>query len=244
MDIINGEKEGNTSVIDLKECGDLLKSFYNLDPNTDLIILKYENLVNSTSEKSIQYEVYAPNITEKLNLSICTEVNFDVEVYVPVQLNEETKKLYEELKEQGYNLFDKNDKFYTDICTPFKSENGTDVSLADRYNIFFVENQLSCQDNCEYSEFNLDSNYLKCECKVNDEDEIETEEPEKVTSKSLVKSLLKVLKYSNYKVLKCYKLVFKAQSIYLLGSIITFIYFTGYLIAFFIFLYNKLIYIK
>ena len=31
------------------------------------------------------------------------------------------------LKEQGYNLFDKNDKFYKDICIPYKSENGTDV---------------------------------------------------------------------------------------------------------------------
>ena len=86
LDIINGEKEGNYSVIDLKECGDILKSHYNLDPSTDLIILKYENNVNDTNDKSIQYEVYAPNITEKLNLSICTETNVNIEIYVPVQL--------------------------------------------------------------------------------------------------------------------------------------------------------------
>ena len=44
------------------------------------------------------------------------------------------KDLYNELKEQGYNLFDLNDKFYNDICTPYKSPNGTDVLLADRVN--------------------------------------------------------------------------------------------------------------
>ena len=52
------------------------------------------------------------------------------------------------------------------------------------------------------------------------------------------------MKYSNYKVLKCYKLVFRVKSIYLIGSILTLIYFTGYAISFFIFLYRKLLYIK
>ena len=240
----NEEKKLNTSVIDLGECVDLLKIAYNLDNKTDLIILKYENIVINTSEKSVQYEVFAPNITEKLNLSICIETSVSIEIYVPVQLDEETKKLYEELKEQGYDLFDKNDKFYTDICTPFTSENGTDVSLADRYNTFYAQNQLSCQANCEYSGFDLESNYLKCECSVVDNNEIETEDPEKITSKSIVNSIFKVLKYSNYKVLKCYKLVFKVKSIYLIGSILTLIYFTGYAISFFIFLYRKLLYIK
>ena len=87
----NEEKQLNTSVIDLGECVDLLKSAYNLDNKTDLIILKYENIVINTSEKSVQYEVFAPNITEKLNLSICTETSVSIEIYVPVQLDEETK---------------------------------------------------------------------------------------------------------------------------------------------------------
>ena len=245
LDIINSEKEGNYPVIDLKECGDLLKSYYNLDPDTDLIILKYENNVDDINDKSVQYEVYAPNMTEKLNLSICTETNVNIEIYVPVQLDEETKQLYEELKEQGYNLFDKNDKFYTDICTPFKSANGTDVSLADRYNTFYANNQLSCQANCKYSELNLDSNYLKCDCSVVNTEEIETKESEKFSANSLTKSLFKVLKYSNYKVLKCYKLVFRDVSFYKnIGSILALLYFLGYIISFFIFLYKKLLYIK
>ena len=86
------------------------------------------------------------------------------------------------MKAQGYNLFDKNDKFYTDICTPYKTENGTDILLSDRYNDFFTPNQLTCQANCEYSDYLPDSQYLKCECNIVDEEKIETKEPEKNNS--------------------------------------------------------------
>ena len=148
------------------------------------------------------------------------------------------------LSSQGYNLFDKNDKFYTDICTQYKSEDGTDVLLADRYNDYYIENQLTCQNNCEYSDYLSESQYLKCECSVVNED-IETEDPGKVTSKSIFSTFFDVLKYSNYKVLSCYNLVFKVETLYQNGgSILTIIYFLGYLATFIIFLYKKLNYLK
>ena len=239
-------KKSNYSVIDLNECADLLKKENGLDPNTDLIILKYENeeeIITNGNEKSIQYEVYVPNSTTKLDLSVCSDVKIDI--YVPIQLSEETKKLYEELKSQGYNLFDKNDKFYKDICTPYKSENGTDVLLADRYNDFFVSNELICQSNCLYSDYLPDSQYLKCECNVVNEEKIEIKEPTKITAKSVVKSFYDILKYSNYKVLWCYKLVFrKVTFTENVGSILTYSYFIGYILAFMVFIYRKLYYLK
>ena len=130
----------------------------------DSVLLKYENenLVSNGSEKSIQYEVYIPGTSEKLDLSICS--NEKIDVYIPREINEKAQKLYDELKQQGYNLFDKNDKFYNDICTPYETENGTDVLLSDRYNDFFIPNQLVCQVNCEFSDYLSDSKYLKCKC--------------------------------------------------------------------------------
>ena len=44
-----------------------------------------------------------------LNMSICE--NTGVKMYIPLVLTGETLTLYEEMKEMGYNLFDKNDKF-------------------------------------------------------------------------------------------------------------------------------------
>ena len=143
------------------------------------------------------------------------------------------------MKKQGYNLFDPNDKFYRDICTPYKSIDGTDVILLDRVN-FYEQNKLICQKNCEFDDYNPESKYMKCDCKVTNEKKIETKEPEKVTKKSVIKSFYNVLKYSNYKVLRCYNLVFRKVTIKEnVGSILSNIYFIGYIIAFFIFCYNK-----
>ena len=242
---LKGNKKSNNSLIHLKECSDLLKKENGLDPDTDLIILKYENEegITNGNEKSVQYEIYAPNSNTKLNLSVCSDVIIDI--YIPIQLSEETQKLYEDLKAQGYNLFDKNDKFYNDICTPYESENDTDVLLSDRHNDFFEPNQLVCQANCEYSDYLPDSQYLKCRCNVVDEKQIEVKEPEKITAKSVVRSLYDVLKYSNYKVLKCYSLVFRRVTFTKnVGSILTNLYFIGYLITFIIFCYTKFNYLK
>ena len=120
-------------------------------------------------------------------------------------------------------------------------EDDTDVLLADRYNEYYNENQLTCQANCEYSDYSPDSQYLKCECDVVNEEKIEIKEPEKITAKSVIKSFYNVLKYSNYKVLKCSNLVFRGVTFYQNGgSILTIIYFFGYLGGFILFLFKRI----
>ena len=243
LECLNGNKKTNSSILDFKGCTDLLIQENKFDEDIDLIVLKYERITWESNEKSIQYEIYAPNSSEKLNLSVCSDINIDL--YVPIKISEETKKLYEDLNSKGYNLFDKNDKFYTDICTPYKSENGTDVPLSDRYNDFYNPNQLVCQANCQYSDYNSESEYLKCECNVVNNEKIETDNPEKVTAVSIFKTFYTVLKYSNYKVIKCKDLVFRNITFYKnKGSILTMIYFSGYIFSFFIFLYNNILYLK
>ena len=76
----------------------------------------------------VEYDVYYLNNSnnfEKLDLKICN--NNDIDIVIPIQIDEEIIKLYNSLKEQGYDLFDENDKFYLDICSPFTAENGADV---------------------------------------------------------------------------------------------------------------------
>ena len=236
--VLNGtiQNENNLSIIDLGECANILIRENNLPENTDLIILKLENMTLVSNEKSIQYEVYAPGQSQKLDLSVCS--NTKIEIYYPIELDEETKKLYEALKKQGYDLFDKNSKFYKDICTPYKSEDGTDIILADRNNDFFAKHEIVCQANCDYSSYSSNTNFVKCICNVVEKERIEAEEPKRVTSKK-VDSFIDILKYSNYKVMLCYKLVFRAVTFYKnLGSIFTMIYFIGYLISFGFFLYQ------
>ena len=117
----------------------------------------------------MQYEIYESINKTKLNLSLCEGT--DINLYFPIELNSKTQQLYEDLNKQGYDLFTIKDKFYQDICTPYKSENSTDILLSDRINDFYYKNNnlTSCQENCDYSDYNKETKLLKCKCSVNTE---------------------------------------------------------------------------
>ena len=163
-----------------------------------------------------------------LNLSICD--NTTITVYTPVELSDELLNLYNELKDSGYDLFNINSSFYNDICTPFKSPNGTDVSLADRKNFYFNNDETLCQPNCQFSDYSVETKLLKCECDVSNA-EINTKQIKKFEKKDIYQSFYDTLKFSNYKVLKCYKLAFHINSITVnKGSILAIIYFGIYFV--------------
>ena len=79
------------------------------------------------------------------------------------------ENLYNNLLDQGYNPLDLNDKFYREICTPYNSENGTDVLLDDREEFIYTSlvNKSVCPSGCNYSEMVFDKKYIKCECDMN-----------------------------------------------------------------------------
>ena len=84
--------------------------------------------------------------------------------------------LYLDLQNYGYDLFNPNDSFYQDVCAYYTTENGTDVLLSDRKKYFFNDTETSCQEGCEYSEYNLEKKQIKCECNITPEYNIEPEE--------------------------------------------------------------------
>ena len=223
--LINGY---NLSMIDLAECEDALKEANNIDDDSPLVLLKFEKITDVSIEKNIQYELYALNSTEKLDLSVCKDT--PVDIYIPIELSSDTKKKYENLKSQGYDLFNKNSDFYTDICTPYESPDGTDVDLSTRNSEFYNKTETSCQQNCQYGDYKSDTSYLKCVCSVVEED-IDTNQPEKFTGITFVSSFYDVLKNSNYKVVTCYKLVFRLINFKKnIGCIVTLVLFLFYLI--------------
>ena len=196
--------------------------------------MKLEKISNISSERTLQYEIYEPYNKTKLNLSICNNVS--VEVYIPVKLSEKLQNLYDDLKDMGYDLFDANSPFYQDICTPYTSNDGTDVPLTDRTNYYLNNEETVCQPNCKFSDYLMDSQYLKCDCDVMNSD-INMQESVKFNAKAIYQSFYSVLKYSNYKVLKCYKLALSINSFTInLGSIISIAYFFLFCIFFIIYI--------
>ena len=101
-----------------------------------------------------------------------------------------------------------------------------------------------CQVNCEYSDYLFESQYLKCKCNVVEQKQFEMKEQEKLTPKSLGKTFIDTLKYSNYKVLKCNKLVFIKSFYKNIGGLLSIFYFIGFLGSFIYFCRERIHYLK
>ena len=205
----------NISSIDLKECENKLKKAYSLDEEESLIIYKIDIKSEDKTTTYVKYEIYNPINLEKLNLSYCEDT--EIIINIPADLDPKTIALYESLDDSGYNLFDTNDSFYNDICTPYKSENGTDLIILDRKALLYkaADNLTICQSGCELSSYNTINKKVSCECSVH-EKEIKPTLKEMKTKfdKYLIKeSFLDTIKNSNFLVLKCYKLVFNINNI-------------------------------
>ena len=233
----------NLSIIDFSECEALLKKKYNINENDSLIFIKKENKTNKASQKNIEYECFEPYNKTKLNMSICS--NVDINIYVKLELSEVTKTLSEQIKALGYNMFDINDRFYKDLCTPYKTLVNTDIILSDRIDYIFNNEDTQCQPNCEFMNYFMGSKYINCKCNVDNDDVVDIERIDKFEKKTLYQMFYYVLKYSNYEVLKCYKLVFVKNVLTKnWGSIIIFILFILYLICLIIYIIKGITHLR
>ena len=71
------------------------------------------------------------------------------------------------MENSGYNILDKNDSFYNDICTTYTSKQGKDVLLYDRYNDIYIHinNMHICQIDCKLISYNTTTEKAECDCK-------------------------------------------------------------------------------
>ena len=191
----------NISIIDLGECETKLREEYHINDSLNLIYIKQENTMAKSWEKNIQYEVFEPINFTKLNLSICDE--YTINIYVKMDLSEDTKGIYEELKSMGYDMFNINDPFYQDICIPYTSTNNTDILLSDRIDYIYNNKDSQCQPNCQFSSYLLNTSYMNCTCDAKIDNTNNKKNDKKFNGKKLYESFYDVLKYSNFQILKC-----------------------------------------
>ena len=134
-------------------------------------------------------------------------------------------------------MFDLNDPFYQDYCSTFKTLAKTDMLLTDRVDHIYNNLDAKCQDNCVFSNYIADTNYINCSCNVYKQKTKEYKTVDKMNYNTVLQSFYYVLKYSNYKILQCYKLVF-VSTVFSenKGSIFIFILFILYLICLIIYI--------
>ena len=198
------------SSIDIGECENLLKIQEGIKPENQLIVMKTDIKDEDYEYTYVQYEIYNPDSLEKINLNICK--NISIFINSPVLLSSNIESLYDSLNKSGYNLFNFNDSFYTDICSPYTSENGTDIPMSNRQNEIYnnANNKSMCQNNCTFIYLNTTSKKSKCKCEIQT-NKIENDLNKINFSKQFVLSFFKTLKSANFLVLKCYKLVFSIK---------------------------------
>ena len=195
---MNENENKNISIIDFGECEAILKKIYDIDY---LLILKIDTKLNNYNT-ILNYEIYNPNTKEKLNLSLCDDIKINIKTnYFPSQ--ESLNKIIK-LNESGYDLYNINNSFYNELCSPFTTDNGTDILLSDRI-IDYYENVSLCENGCNYKQYDYISKIVECECSIKKEIEINETE---VNKKSFLSSFIDPDNFSNIKVLKCFKLVF------------------------------------
>ena len=214
---INEQKELNDptfSNVDLGQCETLLKKKYNISEEENLIIFKIDMKNVEEYSTYVQYEIYHPLTFVKLELDVCENIN--IKIYAPVYLDEKTLSLFSDLDKSGYNLFNSNDSFYNDFCTPYTTENGTDIILEDRQKEIYNKNgkKALCQSGCELDYYNQTTNKASCDCtvqKIQTNLEISDLQSGK---KALTDSFLNTLTNANFQILRCYELAIDLTTIF------------------------------
>ena len=228
------QNSNNTlSYINIGKCEDIIKQKYNIPKGESLIILKADIKNANSTATYVQYEIYNPINLTKIELDICKDIKAIIKA--PTKLADEAISLYDNLQEQGYNLFNSSDSFYHDICTRYTTEYGTDMIISDRKQILDKYSDAPlCQADCTFEYYNTSNNMTTCSCPM----QIKNITLELIDilfgRRDLMKGFYMSLSYSNFRVMKCYKLLFSKKGLIKnIGS-----YILSVIIVIFIILFN------
>ena len=116
------------SKVDFKNCYDKVKQAYGIQGDLIITVADKKNTNNPAS----YYSFFHPTTGKKLNAeSICREETIVVKENLTSILNENDTKfeLQTSLANQGINIFDVNDPFYTDLCFDFENKGKTVLQI-------------------------------------------------------------------------------------------------------------------
>ena len=239
----NGQHEEinkGISGLNLDNCVSELKAYYNLTDDQNLIVLKSES--KESENEAVTLEVY-DNTGQKLDISKCKskiKVTKNLESVEGIDI--QTAK---EFSEQGVDVFNAKDEFFNDICHPFNSKDGIDITLSDRRKDIF-QNFTFCQNGCSYEgiDFNLSIANCICDASILQEtssENIEINNNNEISLNNIVNSFTSSLLDFNFKVIMCYNLVLNINLLknnYGFFSMFTLLFIQ--IILFFIFMIKRL----
>ena len=205
--------------IDLgNECEEKIRKENNIPKEENIYIAQitsspsdYSNLITD----KIQYEIYNEN-GNKLDLSICNDLNIDITNYFNVSDPNLNIELAKSLQDE-YNIYDINDPLFNDKCLVFNLEN-KDITLSQRKDEIYTP-IIFCEEGCSVKNCDLNIGEVECECNIKKDGLNNLIEDNEILSpiKNLIDS-------TNIELFKCAKLIkfknMKNLGCILMGSIL------------------------
>ena len=177
--------------------------------------------------KKVEHDVFSKlsqsNLT-KLNLSICKDTKITLKV--PIIISESIDKL---------NI---SSGYYNDICYIATSDSGTDITLNDRKEEYKANNNIICQEECDFSSYNYNTNEAICSCHVRESSS--SIDNMYINKEKIYERFIDIKNILNIKIIICYKVLFSKDgtthniAFYLIIIIMIF-----HVFSIFIFYYNN-----
>ncbi len=197
--------ENRMAFADFSDCQKILKSYYNISEDINLLINKVEfdpmtdvkRANDSAASQGVSFEFINPLTKEKLNNTLCESV--PTPISIPFKKSERINmQMYQKAAtvKAFLDLYNSNSPGYHSRC--FKTtqfDTGADVSLNYKRTNMFQNQTVSCSPGCIYE--GLDENkYVKCNCTSSGNNEI---------SNSGNDEYFSPLPKMNYDIIMCYK---------------------------------------
>jgi len=202
----------NLSIIYLNECEGLLLDYYNLTNDTILYIIGIDspNKNKSYVVNVYNYGVFLESGYQLDHINVCKDSS--ITISTPIKDSDSIKleeAAYFSNLGHGYDIYDINNTFYNDICSP-ASIDGNDITLRDRLKDFYPSEYNLCNESCEYNSTDLANQRFICVCDLvynySDYENNTKSEEESITYSEYFLSLF------NYKIIPCYKLLFDIKN--------------------------------
>ena len=206
----------NLTFIELSlETKNLIIKSYNLDEKNDKIYLVINDYPSNDPQMAIynyDYKLILENGTE-IDLSKIN-IDFYADLSIPI-INEVISNFnyYKLFYEQGYDIYEKNDDFYSDICSPaYLYDN--DITIEDRKNEIYPNNVTLCKENCQYKSVDIENKKINCYCNLNiNKNYTQNYEDNNFIIEEDGDFFDYLLDNINYKIFKCYNLVFNIDNL-------------------------------
>jgi hypothetical protein len=158
--------KNNLPIYDTKACDVLLRAYYNITDDDEILYVtnNFDQSLSSNGLNSYTLTAYDSGTRTKLDINLCQNISQSVEIPLSNQTGFNLTQI-NQLKDQGYNVFDQNDPLFTDRCSIYIDKStGMDTSLTWRRNHLYQQRKPMCIGiNCTLQGVSENS-YIKCNC--------------------------------------------------------------------------------